>query len=138
MKIAVTYLDGSVFQHFGHTEYFKIYTVENNAVIDSEVIETNGHGHGALASFLADKGVNVLICGGIGGGAQSALRMSGIKFYAGVSGSADDAVEDYLNGELDFDPNALCNHHGSHHHEDGHTCGDHGCGSHNCGSHGCK
>ena len=67
MKIAVTYLNGSVFQHFGHTEQFKIYTVENNDIKASEIVDTNGHGHGALASFLAENDVNVLICGGIGG-----------------------------------------------------------------------
>ena len=67
MKIAVTYENEMVFQHFGHTEQFKIYEVEDNKVVASEIVDTNGSGHGALAGFLAGQGVDVLICGGIGG-----------------------------------------------------------------------
>ena len=73
MKIAVTYDNGNVFQHFGKTESFKVYEVENNQIVKSEVIGSNGTGHGALAGLLADQGIDVLICGGIGGGAQAAL-----------------------------------------------------------------
>lgn len=73
MKIAVTYDNGNIFQHFGKTEFFKVYEVEENKVISSEVIGSNGTGHGALAGLLADQSVDVLICGGIGGGAQAAL-----------------------------------------------------------------
>ncbi len=126
MKIAVTYENGSIFQHFGHTGQFKIYEVENNAVISSEVVDTNGSGHGALAGFLAAKGVGVLICGGIGGGAQNALAQAGIRLYGGVSGSADEAVNALLAGKLGYDPDVKCSHH-EHQHED-HSCGDHGCG----------
>jgi len=129
MKIAVTYEDGMIFQHFGKTERFKIYTVEDSAIVESDIVETLGQGHGALATFLAEKGVNVVICGGIGGGAQMALKAADIKFYAGASGDADDAVESYLTGALDFDPSHICDHHGSHHHEEGHECSGHGCGS---------
>ena len=68
MKIAVTYDNGEIFQHFGKTESFKVYEVEDNKVVSSEVIGSNGTGHGALAGLLAEQGVNVLICGGIGGG----------------------------------------------------------------------
>ena len=135
MKIAVTYENGNIFQHFGHTEQFKIYNVEGDKIVSSEVISSNGSGHGALAGFLAAQGVEVLICGGIGMGAQNALRAAGIKFYAGVSGSADAAVEALLAGGLDYDPNAVCNHHGEghHHHGEGHDCGHHSCGSgHHC------
>ena len=67
MKIAVTYDNGEIFQHFGKTESFKVYEVEDNKVVSSEVIGSNGTGHGALAGLLAEQGVNVLICGGIGG-----------------------------------------------------------------------
>ena len=127
MKIAVTYADGLIFQHFGHTQQFKVYNVENGTIVSTEIVDTNGSGHGALAGFLLGGGVDVLICGGIGGGAQMALAQAGIKFYGGVSGYADDAVEAFLAGNLDYNPNVRCNHHG-----EGHTCGEHGCGSHSC------
>lgn len=123
MKIAVTYENGSVFQHFGHCENFKVYEVEANAVKASEVVNAAGSGHGALAGFLKDHGVDVLICGGIGGGARTALAEAGIELYPGVSGDADESVNALLAGNLDFDPDTMCSHH---HYEDGHTCGEHG------------
>ena len=126
MKIAVTYENGQIFQHFGHTEQFKIYTAEGGKIIHSEVVDTNGSGHGALAGLLSALHVDTLICGGIGGGAQTALTQAGIKLYGGVSGSADAAVEALLGGTLGFDPNVKCDHHD--HHGEGHTCGNHGCG----------
>ena len=76
MKIAVTYENGQVFQHFGHTAQFKLYEVENGAVTAAQVVDTNGSGHGALAGLLAQQGVDCLICGGIGGGAQMALAQA--------------------------------------------------------------
>ena len=127
MKIAVTYEAGLVFQHFGHTASFKIYEVENHEVKSSHVVDTNGRGHGALAGFLKTLGVDTLICGGIGGGAQAALAQAGITFYGGVHGDADDVVQDLLSGELSYNPNVRCSHHG-----DSHSCGDHGCGNHSC------
>ena len=130
MKIAVTYAEGTIFQHFGHTQQFKIYEVENGNIIDAQVVDTNGSGHGALAGLLSALQVNVLICGGIGGGAQMALAEAGIALYGGVSGDADAAVTDLLAGNLRFNPNVRCNHHD--HHGEGHTCGDHGCGSGHC------
>lgn len=135
MKIAVTYKNGEIFQHFGHTEQFKVYDVQNSAIVKAEVIDTNGSGHGALAGLLSDLGVDILICGGIGGGAQMALIQAGIKLFGGVSGNADDAVAACIAGTLSYDPNAKCDHHD--HHGQEHTCGDHGCGSHNCGGHSC-
>lgn len=140
MKIAVTYDNGEIFQHFGKTEFFKIYEVEDNKVASGEVIASNGTGHGALAGLLAELGVNVLICGGIGGGAQAALTEAGIQLCAGAQGNTDQAVESYLKGELE-PSGANCDHHhaeghscGSH--EEGHSCGDScgsGCGG-SCGS----
>lgn len=127
MIIAVTYDNGNVFQHFGHTEQFKIYTVENNTVVSSEVVDTNGSGHGALAGFLKDRGVSTLICGGIGGGAQNALATAGIMLYGGVSGNADKAVNDLLAGKLIFNPAVKCDHHDHNHGHEGGTCGEHGC-----------
>ena len=96
MKIAVTYDDGEIFQHFGKTEFFKVYEAEDNQIISSEVIGSNGTGHGALAGLLADQGIDVLICGGIGGGAQAALDEAGVKLCAGVHGDADEAAKAYL------------------------------------------
>ena len=127
MKIAVTYENGMIFQHFGHTAAFKIYEIVGAEVKSARVVDTNGSGHGALAGFLQDHGVNTLICGGIGGGAQMALADAGIKLYGGVSGDADEAVQALLAGQLSFNPNVRCSHHG---HD--HACGDHGCGSHSC------
>lgn len=126
MKIAVTYENGQIFQHFGHTEFFKIYTVENNMIENEEIIPTLGSGHGALAGFLKMNNVDVLICGGIGGGAQNALHEAGIKFYGGAQGSADSAVLALLSGNLGYDPNVKCSHHGEHH-DGNHSCGEHGC-----------
>lgn len=131
MRIAVTYENGNVFQHFGHTEEFKVYEVEDGKVTGTEIVGSNGSGHGALASLLDDKGIDVLICGGIGGGAQAALTEKGIELCAGAEGDADEAVKAYLRGEL-VNTGANCNHHG-----EGHSCGDHGCGEHDCGDHDC-
>ena len=136
MKIAVTYENGEIFQHFGHTQNFKIYEAEDGKIISSEVVSTNGSGHGALAKMLKDLGVEVLICGGIGGGARMALFASYIELFGGVSGDADRAVEAYLAGNLSYDPDAKCDHH-DHHHGEGHNCGEHDCGSHSCGEHSC-
>ena len=135
MKIAVTYDNGMVFQHFGHTEQFKVYDVADGAVTSTEVIGTDGSGHEALASFLKDRSVDVLICGGIGGGAEAALTEAGIEMCAGAAGSADEAVAAYLRGEL-VNTGVNCDHHDEEHacggHEDGEACG--GCvgGCHGC------
>ena len=130
MKIAVTYENGLVFQHFGHTAQFKLYQVENCQVQQAEIVDTNGSGHGALAGFLSQRGVDTLICGGIGGGARTALEQAGIQLYPGVNGSADRAVEDLLAGRLQFDANTLCSHHAG---EEHHNCGEHHCAGHSCG-----
>lgn len=125
MKIAVTYENGDVFQHFGHTEQFKLYEVDGAEITKEEIIGTEGSGHGALAGFLREHEVDTLICGGIGAGAQNALASAGIRLYGGVTGNADEAVKALLNGALNFDANVQCDHHG--HHGDGHSCGNHGC-----------
>ena len=123
MKVAVTYENGNVFPHFGHTEQFKIYEIADGKVDRADVVDTNGSGHGALAGMLAALKVDTLICGGIGAGAQAALAEAGIRLYGGVSGSADEAVEALLAGKLAFDPDVHCNHHGHEHHRNGH-CGE--------------
>lgn len=130
MRIAVTYDNGQVFQHFGHTEQFKIYNVEDGKVVSSEVIGSNGSGHGALAGLLSNNSIDVLICGGIGGGAQQALTEHGIELCAGASGDVDAAVEAYLKGEL-VNSGVNCDHH---HHEDGHSCGEDHAGCAGCHS----
>ena len=115
MKIAVTYQDGEVFQHFGKTEFFKVYEVEDNKVVSAEILSSNGSGHEALAELLSKGDIEILICGGIGPGAQVALAGYGIKVVPGVVGVADTAVEMFLNGELEFSTEANCNHHGENH-----------------------
>lgn len=132
MRIAVTYADGEIFQHFGHTQQFKVYDVQDGSIVASEVVDTNGSGHGALAGVLTALNVDALICGGIGGGAQAALAAAGIRLYGGVSGSADEAAQALAAGRLQYDPDVQCSHH-DHHHGEGHTCGSHGCGGHSCG-----
>ena len=129
MKIAVTYDNGQVFQHFGHTEKFKVYDVEDGKIVKTEIVDTNGQGHGALAGFLFNGGIDTLICGGIGGGARNALAEAGIKLFPGARGDADEQVKSFLAGNLNYDPDTMCNHHS---HEEGHSCGNHGCGSHSC------
>lgn len=130
MKIAATYENGMVFQHFGHTKQFKIYDVENGEIRGMAIADASGSGHGALAGFLKDLSVETLICGGIGAGAQQALTQAGIRFYGGVSGSADEAVKALLAGKLNYDAEVKCSHH-----EHEHSCGEHSCGEnkHGCG-----
>ena len=127
-KIAIPYENGKVFQHFGHTEQFKIYEIKDGAIANSAIVNTNGSGHGALARYLKLLQVDALICGGIGGGARNALTMAAIAIYPGVQGDADSAAQALLDGTLAYDPAAQCNHH----HDEGH---EHNCGEHNCGGH---
>lgn len=134
MKLAVTYENGQVFQHFGHSKQFKLYEIGGGRVLSSEVVDTGSSGHGALAGLLKSLGAEALICGGIGGGAKAALAEAGISLYPGVTGEADAAAASFAAGTLSFDPSTSCSHH-----EEGHSCGDHGeghsCGNHSCGSH---
>lgn len=122
MKIAVTYENGQIFQHFGHTEQFKVYDIEDGKIVSHAVVNTNGSGHGALAGFLSGINAQALICGGIGGGAKQALAQAGIELYCGCSGSCDDAVNDFIAGSLRYNPDTTCSHHS----------GEHSCGSHSC------
>lgn len=137
MRIAVPFENGQVFQHFGHTEQFKIYDTEDGQVVNSLVLPTNGSGHGALSGFLKSIHVDVLLCGGIGGGARTALADMDIKLYPGVMGEADAAVAAFLSDTLSYDPDHVCAHHdhGADHDCSSHDCGSHSCGSHSCGNH---
>ncbi len=127
MKIAVTYdeTNGEVFQHFGHTEHFKIYEFGDQGLTGSMVLDTGESGHERLAAFLAKGAVKVLICGGVGEGAMNALSGEGILVVPGVTGDADMAVANFLKGILQTDMTPNCSHHDA-----GHACGG-GCGG--CG-----
>lgn len=131
MRIAVTYEQEMVGQHFGRTEQFKIYDVQDSEITSSQVIDTNGTGHGALAGFLRAAEVEVLICGGIGMGARMALEEAGVKLLPGVTGNTDEAVKSFLAGDLEYDPDTSCSHH-DHEHGEGHECHHGSCGSHGC------
>lgn len=135
MKIAVTYKNGEIFQHFGHTEQFKVYEIAEGRVVSSQILDTNGSGHGALADFLSENQVEVLICGGIGAGAQTALAEAGIQLFGGVQGMADEAVAAYLAGNIEYQPDVHCDHHDQEHGGEAHSCGSEGCGKHSCGNH---
>ena len=130
MKIAVTYENGQIFQHFGHTEQFKVYEIQDGRVAGTRIVDTSGSGHGALAGFLKEHQVDALICGGIGGGARMALAEAGIELYGGASGDADAAVDAFLGGSLSYDPDVKCDHHDHEGHATGHDCGSHHCGGH--------
>lgn len=130
MRIAVTYENGEIFQHFGRTEHFKLYDIEDGTITNEQIVETGGSGHGALAGFLRAAQVDVLICGGIGPGAQMALAEAGVTLYGGVSGNADAAAKAFAEGRLAYDPDAHCDHHD--HAGEGHDCahdGGHCCGA---------
>ncbi len=128
MRIAVTYENGEIFQHFGHTAQFKLYDAEDGKIVSQQVVNTEGSGHGALAGFLRAAGADALICGGIGMGARNALAEAGIALYGGVQGSADEAAKALAEGKLTFNPEAACDHHG---HGEGHECDHHD--DHECG-----
>ena len=136
MRIAVPYYEGLIFQHFGHAPQFKVYEIENHQVLMEMVVETQGSGHGAVAEFLRSMDVRVVICGNIGDGAMHALNDSGIVFYGGVSGLADDAITALLEGKLTYDPNIKCDHHHDHDHDCGGDCGSCGGDCSDCG--GCE
>ena len=132
MIIAVTSENGEVFQHFGHTPEFTIYETKGDELLGPRVIPTGENGHGALAGILDALGVEVLICGGIGGGAQMALDEIGVKVVGGASGNVDKVVKEFIVGTLNTRSDFSCHHH---EHDANHRCGDHGCDEHNCHQH---
>ena len=139
MKIAVTCENHQVFQHFGHTPEFAIFETADGKVASEKIISTGNSGHGALAALLAEEKVDVLICGGIGGGAINALRLAFILVVGGAEGDVREVAEAFLNNSLKLRENFRCNHHHHHHGEEGgHSCGEHSCGEHSCGEHGCS
>ena len=133
MRIAVPFENGEIFQHFGHTECFKLYDVEGGTVTETGLLRSGASGHGALAGLLKEARVDVLICGGIGMGAQMALQEEGIRHCAGVTGSCDEAVRALADGTLKSSSEANCSHHD---HAEGGECGGHHSRGEGCGSHG--
>lgn len=125
MRVAVTYENGEIFQHFGRTQTFKLYDIDRGQVVATQVVDTQGSGHGALAGFLKGNDVDVLLCGGIGGGAQSALAAQGIELFGGLSGLADDAVSCLLAGILEKGTMPICGHHHGHSHGGCHHVHEH-------------
>ena len=118
MKIAVTYADGQVYQHFGHAAQFKLYTVESGMILDTAVVDATASGHSAMVSYLQRQGVNTVICGGIGGGAGLGFQAAAHSLKQGVpgtTGSADQAVLALLAGKLVHNPEAAKGHCGGHH-----------------------
>ncbi len=130
MKIAVTCQNEEVFQHFGHTPEFALFEIVEGRMNGMTIVPTGDSGHGALAQFLSARGVEVLLCGGIGAGALNALADAGIKVVGGVSGHVIEAVGDYLKGTLEARSDFQCRHHD---HEAGHDCAGHSCGHGSCG-----
>lgn len=122
MKVAVTYEDGRIFEHFGRTEQFKVYEINDGKIESSEILSSGDTGHEALADLLADKGINVLICGGMGSGAKAALEAAGLEVYSGQSGDADEVIEAYLKGEIESQ-GVNCNHHDEEEHSCTGSCG---------------
>ena len=129
MKIAVTCENHQVFQHFGHTPEFAVFEARDGKVISEKILSTGESGHGALAALLAEERVDILICGGIGGGAINALKAAFIMVVGGAEGDVREVAEAFVNGTLKVREGFHCNHH---HHGEGHTCGNHGCGGGSC------
>ena len=122
MKIAVTYEAGDIFQHFGHSKQLKFYEIKGKEIVNSEIIDIEGTGHGAICEILKENNVDTLICGGLGSGARALLEENNIKIYPGVIGNADISIRDFLNGNLNYHSEAKCNHHKE----------DKDCKNHNC------
>ncbi len=119
MKIAVSCNGNEIWSHFGHCENFMIYDVEGKAIQTETSVENPGHKPGFLPNFLADMGVQVIISGGMGGGAVDIFNERGVEVVLGAQGLAKAAVEAYLNGELES-TGSICDHHD---HAD--SCGEH-------------
>lgn len=117
MKIAVASDNGMVSGHFGHCESFMIYDTVDGKVVTTEAVPNPGHKPGFLPVFLDDKGVNVIISGGMGGGAVDIFNEKNIEVITGAQGKAEDLVTSYLLGEL-VSTGSVCHEH-QHHDECG-------------------
>ena len=117
MRIAVASEGKNVTEHFGHCEGFLIYDAESGEILKEEMVLNPGHKPGFLPNFLADRGVKVIISGGMGGGAIDIFNERDVEVIVGASGVARSAVESYLRGELES-TGSVCHEH-SHHDECG-------------------
>lgn len=117
MKIAVASENQMVCGHFGHCENFQVFTAENNQIVKNEVIPNPGHKPGFLPNFLHEMGVNVIISGGMGGGAIDIFNEHGIEVITGASGASKEAASMYLKGLLKS-TGSICHDH-MHHDECG-------------------
>ncbi|MDD6213121.1 MAG: NifB/NifX family molybdenum-iron cluster-binding protein [Clostridiales bacterium] len=129
MRIAVPIEDGKIYPHFGNSRFFKFYNVEDGTILQSFSMASGVEGHEEQAAFLKAAGAQLLICGGIGGGAMKALDKAGILVMGGIVGDADERIREFLNGTIQYRPaapggtcaNRACHHHSgtecSHGHE---------------------
>ncbi len=113
MKIAVASEGGMVTEHFGHCKDFMFFETQNDKILKSETIANPGHKPGFLPNFLADHGVNVIISGGMGGGAVEIFNERNVEVVVGASGDAKTAVENYLKGNLKT-TGSVCHEHQHH------------------------
>lgn len=124
-RIEVTYQNREIFQHFGHTEQFKVYGIEAGKISSSQIVASDGLGHGALAGFPLCNGMMygfVVVSEAV----HKPLLQCRNQLCEGISSSGDDAVHSLPDGKLYYNPNIICNHHN---HEEGHSCGSHGYGN---------
>lgn len=119
LKVAVASDNGMVTEHFGHCEGFMIFSTQEGKITAQETLPNPGHKPGFLPNYLADNGVQVIISGGMGGGAIDIFNTRNIEVIVGASGGAQNAVEKYLRGELKS-TGSVCHEH-AHHGE----CGGH-------------
>ncbi|MFI3168072.1 MAG: NifB/NifX family molybdenum-iron cluster-binding protein [Bacillota bacterium] len=119
MKIAVSCNGNQIWAHFGHCENFMVFDVENGVITAENSVANPGHKPGFLPNFLADMGVEVIISGGMGGGAVDIFNQRGVEVVLGAQGDAKTAVSSYLAGNLQS-TGSICNHH-----EHADSCGNH-------------
>ena len=118
MKIAVACMGDQIAEHFGHCENFRIYDIIDDVIFLQGNIPNPGHKPGFLPNFLADKGVNVIIAGGMGGGAIEIFNSRDIKVVSGATGDSLAAVNAYCLGTLQ-NSGAVC-----HEHQHSSECGE--------------
>lgn len=100
MRFAVSIDGGFVSAHFGRCPSFTIIDIENSTVIKTEVLDNPGHHPGYLPEFLHQKGVNCIICGGIGERAVSLFKSYGIETFVGITGNISIVIDKLVKGEL--------------------------------------
>jgi len=129
MKIAVASNGDLVTEHFGHCEVFHIYHENESEIVHHERIPNPGHRPGFLPNYLNDLGVNVIISGGMGGGAIDIFNEKNIEVIVGAKGFSIDAAQEYLKGNLKSTGSVCHSHDHGHDHEHGHghqgSCGSH-------------